>query len=183
MAYELPEDPNHAGFIGSEFFIWLWHLAEVGDGRFALGDEAWEIGFDDNITLEGQLAEAEQSKLKGAQPAYSPEAHQALQLGKRVSKARLRLSRGDQNWFMTGDSRTLSLSAVKVPSALSAADEGAFAERMMLLEELDRAWHGVYGLFLRDRVAGSWNDILATIKTWIETPLATTRHDEAPFDF
>lgn len=183
MSTVIPDDPNHAGFVGSEFFIWLWHLAEVGDGRFALGDEDWEIGFDDNITLEGQLAESEQSKLKGAQPAYSPEAHQALQLGKRVSKARLRLSRGEQSWFFTADSRTLAVSAVKVPAALSGQDEGAFAERMMLLEELDRAWHGVYGLFLRDRVAESWPDTLATIKAWIETPLATTRDDEAPFDF
>ena len=57
-------------FLGAEFLLWLWHKDDVRDGLHELPDESVELHFDDQLRLEGFLAEAEQSALKGGAPAH-----------------------------------------------------------------------------------------------------------------
>jgi len=157
-------------FLGAEYLLWLWYRSEEFDGAFSLSDGPIELYFDDQLVLEAHLAEAEQSRLKGGAPAYSPEAHKALQLGKHVAKAKLRLVKDEREWLFTIDTSTFLASGVKIPAVLSDEEDNKFYERMYLIEELDRTWYALYRAFLSERLAETWPEVQATIRAWIERP-------------
>lgn len=158
-------------FLGAEFLLWLWHKDDVDDGLHELPDESIEIHFDDQLRLEGFLAEAEQSALKGGAPAHSPEAHQALQVGKRVAKAKLRLVKVEREWVFTIDASTFQLSGVKTPGLLTREDDEPLFERLYLINELEQALFGVYRTFLNERLAPTWESHRETLSEWIAQPV------------
>jgi len=157
-------------FLGHELLLWLWHHDDQHEGRFKLGDDYVELHFDDRIQLEASLAEAESSDLKGGSPAHSPEAHKALQVGKRVAKARLRLAKGEREWVFNVVTDTFRLNGIKTPAVLSKVDDEPFFERLFLIEELHDAWSGIYKLFLTARLGDDWEKSRAAIAAWIESP-------------
>jgi len=163
-------------FVGEEFLTWLWFRVERQDGRFTLDDgERIELNFDDQLTLEARLAEAEQNRLKGGSPTESAEAHEALRRGKRVTKAKLRLAKEGHEWFVSIDATTLGLSGLKIPAVLSRETDDKFYERMSLIEEAERMIRELYRLFLLTRLdAEAWNKELTAIRTWVAAPLPGT---------
>ena len=158
-------------FLGSEFLLWLWHVDDTADGVHRLGDEGVEIHFDDRIQLEAALAAAETSDLKGGAPADSPEAHKALQIGKRVSKAKMRFAKGEREWTFTVDTSDFSLSGIKTPAVLTKADDEPFFERLFLIEELTDAWKALYRQFLVLRLGDDWARTRSTMADWIAAPI------------
>ncbi len=157
-------------FLGQEFLLWLWYRDDIDDGVHPLVDERVELHFDDRLELLGQLAEAEVSALRGGAPSQSPEAHKALQLGKRVGKARLRLAIGEREWVFGVDTETFRFAGIKTPTVLSREDDEPFLERMYLIEELDRTWTALYGRFLTLRLSDDWEAERSAIAAWIRLP-------------
>lgn len=157
-------------FLGAEFLLWAWYKSDVADGAHVVDDEHIELHFDDQLKLEAHLAEAEQSALKGGAPAHSPEAHQALQVGKRVSKAKLRLIKVEREWVFTIDAQTFRLSGVKTPALLTREEDEPLFERLYLIEELERALFGLYKQFLTTRLGTEWEQERAAIQAWIAQP-------------
>lgn len=158
-------------FLGNEFLLWLWFREDQDQCLFKVGDDTVELRFDDRIQLEAHLAEAETSDLKGGAPAHSPEAHKALQVGKRVAKAKMRLLKGEREWVFAVNTGELSLSGIKTPTVLTKADDEPFYERMYLIEELHDAWYAVYRTFLEERLADGWEDAREKIAAWIAEPI------------
>lgn len=157
-------------FLGPEFLLWLWYRSDVSDGVHTVHDEHIELHFDDQLKLEAHLAEAEQSALKGGAPAHSPEAHQALQVGKRVAKAKLRLVKVEREWLFTIDAQTFRLSGVKTPALLTREDDEPLFERLYLIEELEKALFGLYRTFLELRLGAGWASEHAAMRDWIAQP-------------
>lgn len=166
------EENERKRFLGPEFLLWLWHRSDEGDGLMRAGDEDIELFFDDQLILEAHLAEAEQSRLKGGAPAYSPEAYQALQQGKRVSKAKLRIVKDTREWVFSVDAESFSFSTVKIPSVLSEEEFEKFLERMYLIEELDALWASLYNSFLELRLTDEWPKERARMARWIAEPVS-----------
>lgn len=158
-------------FLGNEFLLWLWHVDDTVDGVHRIGDDSVEMHFDDRIQLEAALAEAETSDLKGGAPAHSPEAHKALQIGKRVSKAKMRMIKGEREWVFTIDASDFSISGVKTPNVLSKADDEPFFERLFLIEEMADAWKALYRAFLEIRLGDGWEKKRSEIADWIAAPI------------
>lgn len=171
MAMDLAELITAKRFLGNEFLLWLWRHEDDDRAMFKLGSDVIEIRFADRIQLQATLAEAETSDLKGGAPAHSPEAHKALQVGKRVAKAKMILRKGEREWEFSVDSSSFNLSGIKTPTVLSKEDDEPFFERMFLIEELHDAWTGVYKLFLEQRLAEDWEKTRAEIADWIAEPL------------
>ncbi|MFT4704721.1 MAG: hypothetical protein ACI81R_002429 [Bradymonadia bacterium] len=157
-------------FLGPEFMLWLWHRSDVADGQHVVDDENIELHFDDQLKLEAHLAEAEQSALKGGAPAHSPEAHQALQVGKRVAKAKLRLMKVEREWIFTLDAQTFRMSGVKTPTILTRDEDEPLFERLFLIEELEAALFGLYQLFLNIRLDSDWEKTRQALSDWIDLP-------------
>ena len=163
---------DQKAFLGHEFLMWIWYEGEQRDSLFHVGDDDVEVSFDDQLVLEANLAEAEQSRLKGGAPAYSPEARKALQFGKRVSKAKMRVAKGEREWIFTIDADSFLMTGIKIPAVLSEAEDDKFYERMYLIEELDQVWFGLYRQFLELRLGDDWSAEREKIKGWIEEPTA-----------
>lgn len=155
---DLVERIERNRFVGREFLLWLWfesevfetNLAPTGMGRVAL----W---------IETRLAlsfERDESLLKSAAPAASPEAKEALRQGKLPREARLRLTNGEREFAFMLKGDTLSLSSVAIPAELK--DKGdemheVFYERMRLLEELSAILEALWSDFLVLRLSDAWD--------------------------
>lgn len=158
-------------FLGSEYLMWLWFKAECFDGLFDIPNhDRVEVSFDDQLTLEAYLAETERNMFRGGAPAYSPEAKTALQEGKRVQAAKLRVVKEGREWTFKIKAETLGLTSVKIPSLLSKEEEEQFYERMYLVEELEEILDELYKEFLGIRLSQAWNSVmLPAIQEWVHT--------------
>ncbi|MBN1944067.1 MAG: hypothetical protein JW797_00270 [Bradymonadales bacterium] len=154
-------------FLGGEFLTWLWFACDQQEGRFVLPDiGSVEIAFDDQLVLEAFLTQTERSRLSGGNPIDSPEAKIALKAGKRVSKAKLRLTWQEREWLFSVDARQFDFTGVKVPAVLSEHSE-QLIERLTLIDELVLIWRTLYGQFLELRLADSWERTEQEIADWI----------------
>lgn len=162
---------NSRAFLGSEFLMWLWFKAECFDGLFDIPNhDRVEVSFDDQLTLEAYLAETERNMFRGGAPAYSPEAKTALQEGKRVQAAKLRIVKEGREWTFKIKAESLGLTSVKIPSLLSKEEEEQFYERMYLVEELEEILDELYKEFLGIRLSDAWNTtMLPAIQEWVHT--------------
>jgi hypothetical protein len=158
VSVDLVERIERNRFVGREFLLWLWfeselfetNLAPTGQARCALWIEA-------RMTLS---FEKDESVLKSASPAASPEAKEALRQGKLPREARLRLTTGDREFAFSFKGDTLGLAGVSVPQELK--DKGdemheVFYERMRLLEELQDILEALWADFLTLRLSEAWN--------------------------
>ena len=160
-------------FFGEEFLTWLWFRSETNEGVFTFEDGAEIIlHFDNQLTLEANLAEAERSKLTGGSPSFSPEAKEALRRGKRVSQAKLRMSREGREWVFSVTAQTLAIGGMKIPAVLSKEEDDKFYERMDLLDEADAALRALYAEFIEKRIDfDAWQSELVEMKAWVQEPI------------
>ncbi len=158
-------------FLGSEFMMWLWFKSETHDGLIEVNQHGpVEVVYDDRLVLEAYLAETERNTLKGGAPAYSPEAKVALQHGKRVSRAKLRVVKDGREWTFTFKAEGMDYTSVKIPSVLSRRQEEKFYERMYLVEELEDIMDRLYAEFIRLRLTDSWDEeMVPAMKEWVAT--------------
>jgi hypothetical protein len=155
-------------FLGHEFLSWLWYQTEVHEGRFDLGDEGQAtVAFDDQLVLEAFLAESEQSRLTGSAPAQSPEARSARRAGKHVSKAKLKVVRGEREWVFSVNARDFHFSSVRVPAVLKGDDE-RLLERLNLVDELSDIWRALYRSFLDVRLSDDWPRTRSAMQSWAQ---------------
>lgn len=154
-------------FMGREFIVWLWFESEMQETNLRpTGVDPVSLWLEAQITL---VLEKEESRLKGAIPASSPEAKEALRQGKLPKEAKMRLTRGDREFVWTLKADTLGLSGLKLPTQLKKTDEKheVFYERMMLLEDLEAALSALYVDFVHLRLADEWDDdIVPLMQTW-----------------
>lgn len=158
-------------FLGSEFMMWLWFKSETHDGLMEIEEHGpVEVVYDDRLVLEAYLAETERNTLKGGAPAYSAEAKVALQHGKRVSRAKLRVVKDGREWTFTFKAEGMDYSSVKIPSVLSRREDEKFYERMYLVEELEDIMDRLYAEFLSLRLEDGWQDkMVPAMKAWVAT--------------
>jgi hypothetical protein len=154
-------------FLGGEFLTWLWFAAERSEGRFTLEGDPVDIHFEDLLVLESILADSQENTFKGGEPTRSEEARVGLRLGKKVSRAKMKVRRGEREFAFTIKASNLDLSSVKLPAVLSKAEEERFYERLYLLEELDKTVNGLFLGFLRRRLASGWEEELKSLRSWV----------------
>jgi hypothetical protein len=160
---------HRAAFLGPEFLTWLWYESDRREGIFDLGGDIgqFELWFDDKLVVSSAAVNAQENFFKGGHPTSSLEAKMALKLGKMAVEAKLRIVRDGQEWSFSLKAHDLGLSGVKLPTILSREDEEKFYERMTLAEQLEDMVRGVYGQFLKKRLAPEWETELASIREWV----------------
>lgn len=168
----LEDMPIGKEFLGEELLLWLWFRCDQDGARFRIDEDVVDVTFDDALVLVAALAETERSQLKGGAPAQSPEAYKALQFGKRASRAKLRLNKGEREWVFTFDAPTFRKTGIKLPTVTTRDESVRLAERMYLIEELDAAWRGVYRTFLEVRLSEGWEAERRRMADWIASPTA-----------
>ena len=155
-------------FLGRELLTWLWFESELGEGHVAssvLGQVP--LWLESHITLEDQVTDKEQSRLRGEAPSGSPEAREALRQGKLPTQARLRIERGEQAFGFVLAADTLALSSVSIPALLKEEGDERAAERMHLIEELEAILATLYADFLALRLSPAWETVaVPALRAW-----------------
>ena len=168
---ELLDSIESGRFVGREFLVWLWFESEVLEGRFQVEDTPISLWFEATLTLEAESAEREQSRMRGAAPTMTSEAHEALRRAKLPTQARLRIERGEQAYGFVLAADTLTLTGATLPALVKDDEDERFYERMYLLERLENMVDSLYGQFLGLRLTPTWEtDILPAIRKWVANP-------------
>jgi len=170
---DLFEKIERTRHFGELFLIWLWYHADIDESCFRLSDGSLlTLTFDNQMTLEAKLEEAERATLSGGSPAASREAHEALRQGKFVSHAKIRVERDEKEWVLVLNAQSLSLSGLKIPALMTKeADEKLF-ERQFLIEEIDALIRGLYERFLTTRLdQEAWKIESKALSAWIFSDL------------
>lgn len=160
-------------FLGQEFLIWLWRLAEERGGNVSLpdGGEVTVI-FEKHMLLEsGQGPDCEKLVCRGEMTELR-EARAGLALGKRPEQARLRLVREEREYSLTLTASTLEFRSMKLPAAGDGEKdrsgiEGQVLERIFLIEEGIDLINGLFRRFVTLRASEQWPVELAALRQWI----------------
>src|SRR5947209_9649632 len=100
--------PEPKDFLGNEFMVWLWHEA---DGRTSVvrTEDAGEVTvmFDRSLDLDCAYGQTGRDSIKSVGPSHTPEARDALRVGKVVRRAGLVLDAFKQQFNLNLNAETL----------------------------------------------------------------------------
>ena len=166
---DLVDKIHRAERFGAEFLTWLWFASE--DDPVLPIDPTFgevEVYFEERLVVGSTEVNAQENFFKGGQPTTSAEARAALRLGKQAYEAKLRIIRGAQEWSFVLKARPFGISSVRIPAVLAKESDERFAERMMLLEQLEHMLEALVGRFLRLRLSDTWTaEQLPSIRRWV----------------
>ena len=128
--------PGGEPSIGRDFLMWLWFYSETV-GKLQHPDYG---EFD--ILIEGPLVfdfdgeargAAETTIKKGENPLRSAEAKAAIEVGKKLKKAKLSMTRANQVWSGTFDADQFAFGSFKLPEGESMNEDEIFSDRVLNL--------------------------------------------------
>ncbi|MCB9881472.1 MAG: hypothetical protein H6834_06745 [Planctomycetes bacterium] len=158
------------GYLGEEFLTWLWYRTETERASYTIVDangQEREFGvfIDDYLVLrqdeklpaeaaleDDQLWESAESILRRGTPSRSAEAGVALLKGKKLSKAKLLISDGDQEWSLVLDAQDFVYRSVKLPKPETEDEQERDLENLVNLHRMTRFLDSVYAIFLEERL-------------------------------
>src|SRR5215813_12574737 len=172
IAAKEDETQDHA-FLGREFLTWLLWRADRGEGAFTDENGEFSVGFGGRVRLSGAGSDVTDAVLRGRSPGHSVETRAGLGAGRTLREAELSLARGDREFRFTLVAETLDLRSVKLPARLKDDGDDRLAERMTLLEELEKAIEVMYLDFVKERTRPVWDrTIVPALRTWVAEGLA-----------
>lgn len=161
-------------FLGREFLTWLWFVCEKRDGHVECG-ELGPIGIEieDKIELaSGGNVNATATITEDA-PTMAEEAHTALGVGKKLSKARFCFNLEQYGYVVTLDS-DLRMSAIKLPATLDAkeatgTDQRHFVvtDRLNLLAQLEQLIETLFNIYIDKRTDPRWQSESEQMRDWV----------------
>lgn len=162
--------PEPKDFIGNEFLVWLWHEADAKNGVIKTAD-AGEIAvfIDQSLDLDCAYGQTGKDSIRGTGPSRTPEARDALRVGKVPRKAGLVMEALGQAFTLTWAGDTLAVGGAKLPEVEEAdTPRKLFEERVSMLRDLCKALDGLFASFLKVRASSSWEGQKTTIRRWIQ---------------
>ncbi len=165
-------------FIGQEFLTWLWWKSEERGGSVEIpGFGDISLAFEKHMLLEYGEGESSEKLICSGLQAELQEARTGLQVGKKLEQARIRITKGDQEYNFTLAAAMMEFRNVKLPktagteaeeSASPEEVEGMILERIFLFEELIKTVNELFRIFLEIRTGREWGEELLRVRTWID---------------
>ncbi len=127
-------------FWGYDFLTWLWFRTENEGGELVLDNIGTvALWIDDMLVMESLESESKENILKTGDVSRSAEAAAALTVGKKVTRARFGLVKGDAQWSFTIDGATFDIQGMKIPKVEVEEDddptEGTVLLRLSYINE------------------------------------------------
>ncbi len=158
--------------IGRDFLTWLWYFNEEGEGKV----EHPQYG-EFEVLVEGPLSFALSSEARGAGeitlkkgecPSRSAEAQAALNVGKKLKKAKVSITRGNDVWSFTFDADRFTFGSMSLPEGEELEQESRFAERMQNILVFTEAWKLFFVKFAEMLYAPDFEEQQKQILKWAE---------------
>ena len=157
---------------GRDFLTWLWYYSETKSGMLKVGD----LGVF-NLIVEGPLTfavtgddvpGASESTVKKGCPQMSAEAKAALEVGKKLRKAKILIARGDaEKWSFSMDADNFTFGSVSLPETESMELNTRFEERVLSLGILQNVLEAYFQKFASDILSDD-EEIRKDIVRWAQ---------------
>ncbi len=163
---------------GRDFLTWLWYCSEkdpeicklpnFGDFTIAvLGPLSF--AFSPAKAKDPELSGAGESVVKKGNPLSSAEAKAALQVGKKLRKAKIILARSDaEKWTFTFDADTFAFSGLSLPEGEEMEPNARLEERVLFLNILHRVMEEYFRLFVTSLQGDNLAVTEKKIRQWAE---------------
>ncbi|RJP36948.1 MAG: hypothetical protein C4547_06520 [Phycisphaerales bacterium] len=163
---ELEFDPGR-DYLGREFLLWLWYRCADDEGEVALsGATDVQIAIQKTLQMACPWDVTGRTAVRRDDPSAAPEARAALAIGKFPTRMGLMVAARADEWALTLDGRTAGVSSAALPASDEKDKDAWLEERFMRLRELSRILDGLYGEFIRRRLAASWRGEWDGISRW-----------------
>jgi hypothetical protein len=156
-------------FIGNEFLLWLWwHVENEGDTLSLEDDSTVTCMMARTLALECPLAETGKETITSDAPVQLPEAKRAVQAGKLPRKAGLTLVRHDQQYDLTLQAETFTVTGAGLPKLDKMSPADANVERVDQIRELAETLELLFGAFVARRLSNAWREDVKSIREWLD---------------
>ncbi len=164
--------------LGRDFLIWLWFNSETLGGGYDLGNgDEVELWFEGKITLRSEGDGFTETVICTGENARIREARFALKEEKKVTRAKVHLRAGDDDWSFELDSTWMNFHALKTPRVLKDQEDdpdALFYERMSLLEKPVTIMDRLFSFYLEARMSPAWEtEDLPAMVNWIREGISS----------
>lgn len=163
-------------FLGREFLTWLWFKSEQTGGRIELSaQKVIEVIFLDRMTLDLSDADTPQTVSLRGEHSELREGLAALKEGKKIEEARISLRSGNNDFTLVAKATWFSFGSFRTPRVLPPEEsdegvEGAFLEKVSLIEEGMEALDSLFEHFVKLRISDDWDTTeLPAFRHWVST--------------
>ncbi len=119
------------------------------------------------LTLECPRGQTGKGSIQCEGPTRLPEARRAIQAGKLPRKVGLTLARHDQQYELTLQAETLSISGARLPAPEGNEERARLEERIAMLRGLLETLDLLFDAFGRVRFSEKWPRELARMQKWL----------------
>jgi len=170
-------------WLGWDFLLWLTYRTMTQSSGYTVNQpgtaqegEPFIAYLNDRLVLfGGEEGNVQKVSVVGSQDRFS-EVRAALKSGKQITEATLYFEKKEHQWKMTLRGLMFHFASFKSPSIKLEKDnmtveaderEGAFYERMYVLEEGLQLFDSLYAAFLEIRLGKTWVDEEKNIGRWL----------------
>jgi len=158
--------------LGQEFLTWLWFRSATGAIFNDTSGQPFSVSMEQRIVVQGGEGDHVETASVSGLDSELKEARLGLAMGKKVTRALLRLERGPEEWRVTIKAADFSLSGLKTPKIelLDKDDpDGALLEKIALIESCLELTDSAFAAFMAVRLdTAAWKKEVAGIREWMQ---------------
>ena len=177
------DDVRETESLGRDFLVWLWFRSETAGGSFQLQDgEEAELWFEGKVTLQSEGDRGVETVVCTGENARIREARFALREGKKITRAKVHVRGGDNEWVFELDSTWMNIHSLKTPGVFrekGGDPDALFYERVFLVEKLLSLMDGIFAEYIETRLSSTWEtEELPELKKWGRSSLITQNQEK-----
>jgi hypothetical protein len=161
-------------FLGREFLTWLWFKSEQTGGPIELpGGKVIEVVFHDRMTLDLTDVDTPQTVSIKGEFSELREGLAAIREGKKIEETRVSFKTEENEYSVLIKGSWFSFGSLKTPRTAPLEEggeedlEGAFLEKMSLIEEGIGLIDSLFEHFIALRISEAWEKIeLPKLRKW-----------------
>jgi hypothetical protein len=177
-SYDLPsvafttETPDEDPVPARDFLTWLWYYSETEGGSLThekYGD--FEIMIEGPLTLAFSSEETKgscETSIKKGNPLRSAEAKAALQVGKKLKKAKFIMARGQDIWRGSFDADKFAFSGIALPDGEEMERDSSFLERINFLYVFYEVFQAYFKKYAETAMASNWMETEKKMQQWVK---------------
>ena len=158
--------------LGQEFLTWLWYQSDTSPGCFVDREGTpFSVYMEQRIVVEGGEGDARETASVSGSLSPLREARFGLGVGKKVSRALLRIEKEELNFQVNVKAENFCFNGVKTPKLERAGDDedpdALLLEKFYLLEMCVSLIDELYARFLKLRLSSSWENEVNDMRQWM----------------
>lgn len=160
--------------LGQEFLTWLWFRSATGGIFNDASGRPFTVSMEQRIVVQGGDGDHVETASVSGVLSELREARLGLTMGKKVTRALLRLERDPEEWQVTLKAADFSLGSLKTPKIESGSrddvdPDALFLEKMYLVESCLELLDSMYSAFLAVRLDGAaWKEEVGSLRQWMQ---------------